>query len=158
MREEPAKRWLAVRFGLGSIAIRAAGGADYPAVARIQAASPGAAQWPVGDYSNFVVLVAVAGGVAAGFCAWRQTAEDEAELLNLAVMPEARQQGVGLALLEALRRVARGTLFLEVAEGNGAARALYRKAGWEVVAVRKEYYGPGNNAIVMKITSCYSPQ
>ena len=40
---------------------------------------------------------------------------------------------------------------LEVAQNNTAARALYRGAGWEDVALRKGYYDHGNiNGIVMK--------
>ena len=134
--------------------IRAASEMDYPAVARIQAAVPEAAQWPLGDYSNFQVLVALAGSEAAGFCAWRQTAVDEAEMLNLAVAPPHRGKGVGRALVRELRRVAAGTIFLEVAEGNVAARALYEEAGWVEVARRKNYYSGAQDAIVMKNLSC----
>ena len=134
--------------------IRTASEADYAAVARIQTASSEAAQWPLGDYSNFQVLVAWDGTVAAGFCAWRQTVADEAEMLNLAVAPEYRQRGVGQALLEQLRGLAEGTIFLEVAERNAAARRLYEKSGWVGVARRKDYYGIGHDAIVMKNLSC----
>jgi ribosomal-protein-alanine N-acetyltransferase len=127
---------------------------DYPTIARIQALSPEAAQWPLGDYSNFKVVLAVVNGAVAGFCAWRQTAGDEAELLNVAVDPGMRKQGVASSLLEELRRRADGCIFLEVAEANIAARALYRRTGWEQVSTRKDYYGPGRNAIVMKKSSC----
>ena len=141
-----------------SVTVRAAAERDYPAIARLQASSPEAAQWPLGDYSGFSLLLASVEGMAAGFCSWRQTAEDEAELLNLAVDPDFRRRGVALALLEALGKAARGTIFLEVAENNSGAIALYRHAGWEQIAVRKGYYEQGKmNAIVMKKTSCYSP-
>ena len=138
--------------------IGAAREADYPEVARIQAAAPEAAQWPLGDYSGFQVLVAWEGETALGFCAWRQTATDEAEMLNLAVSPAWRKRGAGRALVAELRRMAAGTIFLEVAEANTPARALYRKTGWVEVSQRKDYYGPGQNAIVMKNSSCYSPE
>lgn len=134
--------------------IRAAREADYPEVARLQAAAPEAAQWPLGDYSGFLVLVAWEGETALGFCAWRQTAADEAEMLNLAVAPACRKRGAGRALVEELRRRAAGTIFLEVAEANTAARALYRRTGWVELSERKDYYGPGQNAIVMKNSSC----
>ena len=104
------------------------------------------------------MLLASIDGTAAGFCSWRQTVDDEAELLNLAVDPCFRRRGVALALLGALEKAARGTIFLEVAETNLGAIALYRNAGWEEIAVRKGYYGQGKiNAIVMKKSSCYSP-
>jgi ribosomal-protein-alanine N-acetyltransferase len=105
----------------------------------------------VGDYSNFPVLIAFTGVEPAGFCAWRQLGEAEAELLNLAVAPDARRQGVAGALLEALRETATGHIFLEVAETNMPAIALYRRFGWEPVAVRPGYYDKGaTNAVVMK--------
>ncbi len=127
---------------------------DYPAIARIQQASPEAAQWPVGDYSNFRILIALLAGegkgIIAGFCAWRQSAPDEAELLNVAVSPASRRMGVASALLGALRREATGKIYLEVAEPNQPAIALYEHHGWVRVGVRNGYYKQGSvNAIVM---------
>lgn len=144
---------------MDSLTVRSATERDYPAVARLQQKAPEAAQWPLGDYAGFAVLLASIGGVPAGFCCWRQTAPDEAELLNLAVDPAYRRQGAGRALLEAVERAARGTIFLEVAAANQAALGLYANAGWEQIAVRKGYYDQGRvDAIVMKKRSCYSPQ
>jgi len=114
-------------------------------------ACPEAAQWPLGDYSGFRMLLAVVGNTAAGFCAWRQSTADEAELLNLAVAPEQRRKGVASALLEALEREAAGAIFLEVAEPNTPAIALYEHHGWVKTGVRKGYYAHGSvNAIVMQ--------
>jgi len=134
-----------------SIVVRKASEPDYPAIARIQQTCPEAAQWPVGDYSAFETLIAFADGEPAGFCTWRQTAGDEAELLNLAVDPAARRRGVASALLEALCARARGSVFLEVAEPNTPAIGLYTRHGWLPVALRKGYYEGGKiNAVVMK--------
>lgn len=133
------------------ITVRLGAAGDAAAIARLQELSPEAAQWPLGDYSGSSILIAAIDGVPAGFCSWRQTASDEAELLNLAVDPAFRRRGVGRALLEALEKAVAGAIFLEVAENNSAARALYRGAGWEDVALRKGYYDHGNiNGIVMK--------
>jgi ribosomal-protein-alanine N-acetyltransferase len=133
------------------IVVRRASERDFPAIARIQQRCPEAAQWPLGDYSGFETLLALADSAPAGFCAWRQSAPDEAELLNLAVDPGARRRGVATALLDALRAQAQGEIFLEVAEPNLPAIALYTKAGWEAVALRKGYYQQGGiNAVVMK--------
>lgn len=145
------------------IEVRAATERDYAAIARIQQRCPEAAQWPVGDYSGFRVLVAFAvtgrGGTAAGFCAWRQSTPEEAELLNLAVDPEWRRQGVAGALLGVLEREASGQLFLEVAEPNGPAIALYEHHGWVKTGMRNGYYEQGKiNAIVMQKRPCYSPE
>jgi ribosomal-protein-alanine N-acetyltransferase len=133
------------------ITVRIATESDYAGIARIQARAPQAAQWPLGDYSGTPMLVAAVEGEHAGFCAWRQTMEDEAELLNIAVDPDFRRRGVGEALLAELVRTAKGCIFLEVSEANPSAEALYRKCGWEAVSVRRGYYDQGRaNAIVMK--------
>jgi|SRR6185312_13894209 len=139
---------------MSSIAVRRAVERDFPAIARIQQTSPEAAQWPVGDYSGFEVLLALLHDgrtrVPAGFCAWRQISADEAELLNLAVVPEFRRRGVASALLRTLVNEAKGTIFLEVAEPNSAAISLYSHHGWVTTGLRKGYYQNGMvNAIVM---------
>ena len=69
---------------------------------------------------------------------------DEAELLTLATDPDARRQGLARAALagfEAKAR-ARGALrgFLEVAEDNAPARALYARCLWQKAARRAAYY------------------
>lgn len=79
---------------------------------------------------------------------------DEAELLTLGVIPGARREGVGKALLARAVRAAaaRGArrLFLEVAESNEAARTLYREEGFADVGYRRGYYAvrvPGVRAV-----------
>ena len=136
------------------IVVRAGSERDYPVIARIQQLCPEAAQWPVGDYAGFHLLLATVDSVPAGFCAWRRTSREEAELLNLGVIPALRRHGVASALLEALIDEARGEIFLEVAEPNLSAIALYRKHGWAEIAVRPGYYDAGRtSAIVMKKSS-----
>jgi ribosomal-protein-alanine N-acetyltransferase len=134
-----------------SILIRPAAERDFTWIARIQQHCPETAQWPLGDYAGFPLLVALIGGTIAGFCSWRQTAPDEAEILNLAVDPSWRRLGVGSALLNAVAEQARGDIFLEVAEPNSPAIALYRKQGWAEAGFRAGYYNHGTvNAVVMK--------
>ncbi|PWK60857.1 GNAT family N-acetyltransferase [Roseicyclus mahoneyensis] len=68
----------------------------------------------------------------------------EAELLTLAVDPLAQGRGLGRITLEAaMARAARAgatTMFLEVAEDNAAACALYRRAGFMQTGRRRGYY------------------
>lgn len=82
-------------------------------------------------------------GGAQGFLIGRLVA-DEAEVLTLAVDPAARRQGLGAGLVrEFLAFAARGgagRAFLEVAETNTAARALYAGAGFAEVGRRRHYY------------------
>jgi ribosomal-protein-alanine N-acetyltransferase len=79
----------------------------------------------------------------AGFALYR-VAADEAEILTVSVVPEARRAGLGRALVGACEEGARAEgarrLFLEVAQGNAAARALYAGAGYAEVGRRKGYY------------------
>lgn len=79
---------------------------------------------------------------------------DEAELLTLAVAPEARRKGLGRALLAefAHTSLARGAreAFLEVASDNAPAMALYASAGWQPAGTRRGYYAPGIDALVMR--------
>lgn len=73
----------------------------------------------------------------------------EAEIYDVAVAPESRGNGVGRSLVDEVLSRAE-SVFLEVREGNTAARRLYEKCGFESVSVRKGYYKGGENAIVMK--------
>jgi ribosomal-protein-alanine N-acetyltransferase len=70
---------------------------------------------------------------------------DEAEILTLVVRPEARRTGLGGRLVGqaalAAARAGAVRLFLEVAEDNAAARALYDRAGFHRIGRRKAYYG-----------------
>lgn len=83
-------------------------------------------------------------------------AADEAELGDLAVLPEERRRGYGRWLLghaieEARRRGAR-RLFLEVRESNRAARRMYETAGFTVAGVRADYYTePREDAVLMTV-------
>lgn len=83
------------------------------------------------------------GPVPVGFAVAR-VAADEAEVISIGVAPAARRRGVGAALLADVmaRAVAHGAvrIFLEVAEDNAAAIALYVSAGFEKVGRRPGYY------------------
>jgi ribosomal-protein-alanine N-acetyltransferase len=83
-------------------------------------------------------------------------AADEAEVLTLAVAPEARRQGIATLLLrEAKAHVGfRGgtAVFLEVATGNAAALALYAREGFVEVGRRRRYYSDSADALVLRAT------
>lgn len=99
-------------------------------------------------------LVATHQGQPLGF-ALARAAAPEAEIVTIAVCPAAQQQGVGRLLLDGMMHEAtkRGALdlFLEVAEPNTAARALYAGAGAQEVGRRRRYYADGTDALVLRI-------
>ncbi|RRO12889.1 ribosomal-protein-alanine N-acetyltransferase [Saccharopolyspora rhizosphaerae] len=78
----------------------------------------------------------------------------EAEVHTIGVDPEHQGRGVGKALLRALLQRAderRATTFLEVRTDNGAAIAMYRAHGFEIVGLRPRYYQPsGADAHTMR--------
>ncbi len=136
-------------------AIRRGGADDLAAVAAIQAASSGAAQWNPADYLAYLLLVATAETGVVGFVAARQVANREFEILNLAVAPEFRRRGIARQLLGALFHDYHGTFYLEVRESNQAAQMCYKSLGFQPVTCRPGYYEcPSEAAIVMKFHSC----
>jgi ribosomal-protein-alanine N-acetyltransferase len=90
----------------------------------------------------------------AGGMILARVAADDAEVLTLAVTPEARRRGIGSALLRSAieRAAARGAaqMFLEVSVNNAAARALYAGNGFTDAGRRRRYYADGTDALVMR--------
>lgn len=73
----------------------------------------------------------------------------ELTLMNIAVHPQEQGKGYGRVLLEELFRWAsdenghkKAQIFLEVREGNHAAKRLYERLGFTQIALRKGYYPP----------------
>ena len=82
----------------------------------------------------------------------------EAHLLNLTVAPEWQRRGVGAEFTAFLAKVARDygaeKIFLEVRPSNGAARALYARAGFAEIGLRRGYYPAAEgreDAVVMEL-------
>ena len=96
------------------------------------------------------------GGVISGYiCFWMF--DSEIQLINIAVHPDRRSQGLGRLLLT--RMIEKGVcngmrdIWLEVRLSNLAARGLYQKAGFESVGRRPRYYRDANeDAIIMSLS------
>ncbi len=92
-------------------------------------------------------------GVVAGYMGYWE-APEEAHIINLAIGPEFRKQGLGQEMIErcldfAVKRGAR-LATLEARESNEAARNLYEKCSFRTVAIRKKYYSDNQeDAVVM---------
>ena len=99
-------------------------------------------------------LVAEIDGKVVGYIG-SQSVPPEADVLNLAVAPDCRRQGLGRKLLCTLTELlhSRGieTLFLEVRPSNQAALALYSDLGFVQVGRRKNYYHhPKEDALILR--------
>jgi ribosomal-protein-alanine N-acetyltransferase len=119
--------------------------------------------WGEGDFSDLVggfgmIALGAEDKGALGGLILVQAVAGEAEILTLAVRPAARRQGWARGLVEAAAITAAGMgarqLWLEVAEDNLAALALYRRAGFSEAGRRPGYYqsaGDGRiDALVMR--------
>jgi ribosomal-protein-alanine N-acetyltransferase len=106
--------------------------------------------WSASEFSNLIASDRTHLSTSANGFALIQTAGPEAELLTIAVHPNARRNGEGSQLLG--KALASGKsaeceeIFLEVVDTNTAAIALYRAAGFTERGVRKDYYNGPNGA------------
>jgi len=105
------------------------------------------------DFSDTLVAAGTDDEVLGYAVCW--TIAGESHLLNIAVDPALRGQGIGRALLsECIRRAARAgssLIFLEVRAGNEPAQRLYRSMGFAHRGIRKGYYADagGEDAIIL---------
>lgn len=109
--------------------------------------------WSEQEFAEFcadpnVTLTQVPHGFALS-----RTIAGEADLLTLAVHPDHRRKGIAAALLgqhlAALIEKGATTVFLEVAVPNAAARALYARAGFAQMGLRKGYFA-GTDAMTLR--------
>jgi ribosomal-protein-alanine N-acetyltransferase len=137
------------------------GTAHAAALAAIHAAAfPAGEAWDAAAFRGQLQLAGVFGAIdPAGGMVLARIAADTAEILTLAVVPEARRRGLGASLLHAAlaEAAARGAraMFLEVSEANIAARALYagvEQAGERFASVgrRRRYYRDGSDALLLR--------
>ncbi len=78
---------------------------------------------------------------------------DECDIRRVAVLPDYQNMKVGSILMNALINLTESAGVqchtLEVRDGNEPARKLYEKFGFQECGRRKDYYGPGSDAILM---------
>ncbi len=99
-------------------------------------------------------LVAVDGETVVGYVG-SQSVLGETDMMNIAVAPDYRRQGIAeklvTELISGLRQKGNHSLMLEVRVSNTSARQLYDKLGFEQVGLRKNYYrNPKEDAMILR--------
>jgi ribosomal-protein-alanine acetyltransferase len=139
--------------------IRPATVADVPAIAAIERACFSDPWTAAGiaetiQYGTARAYVAVDSVRVVGYVMARISGE-EAEILNLAVLPDDRRRGLARQLLTAglaaLVESKVADVYLEVRESNAGAIALYQGFGFRPVGLRSDYYrNPREDALVLR--------
>lgn len=99
-------------------------------------------------------LVAVDGSQVIGYVG-SQTVCEESDMMNIAVHPDMRRQGIAEKLIDelilGLQKRGSHCLSLEVRASNEPAKALYEKLGFLQVGRRPNYYrNPREDALIMR--------
>ncbi len=116
--------------------------------------------WDLGSFESELEnplsdwLVALDGETLAGYVG-AQTAGGESDIMNLAVAPEYRRQGIGRLLMQemeqALGERKPEAVSLEVRVSNTPAIALYESLGYRQVGLRPKYYfKPAEDALIYR--------
>jgi ribosomal-protein-alanine N-acetyltransferase len=106
------------------------------------------------DHEYSLWLVAVENDQVLGYVG-SQTAMWETDMMNIAVAPSRRREGLGnilvTELIRELRNWGSNSLALEVRVSNEPARALYESLGFHQVGLRKNYYrNPKEDALILR--------
>ena len=86
-------------------------------------------------------------------CGW--VVMDELQITLIAVAPEQRRRGLGRTVLNQLLADANNAgakqAFLDVAEDNLGAKALYSALGFKTISRRARYYRDGKDALIQSL-------
>ena len=129
-------------------------------VAQLESICFGSAAWSeksvASELENKLALwlVAVDGETVAGYVG-SQTVLDETDMMNVAVHPDYRRQGIAeklvLELADRLKTRKSHCLTLEVRASNTPAIALYEKLDFKQIGLRKNYYrNPKEDALILR--------
>jgi ribosomal-protein-alanine N-acetyltransferase len=126
---------------------------DIDAVLSLERKIPEAPHWNRADYECRTGFIAASEGRLLGFSVAKLVV-DICELESIAVAEEARGQGIGKALFQAVVEWARSRnalrVELEVRASNIRAIMFYERFGLCTEAVRRRYYqSPEEDAILM---------
>ena len=103
---------------------------------------------------HFVVAVDEAQSII-GYAGVFAPGAAEADVLTVGVVPNHRGKGVARQLMELLTNWAHNqgstAMMLEVKVDNAEAIGLYESLGYSKLNTRKDYFGPGLDALVMRL-------
>jgi ribosomal-protein-alanine N-acetyltransferase len=146
--------------GTAPLLIRRAVAADLERIAWLEEASfaepwtPALLHDELAHPASLLLVAARGAAPPEGYACFRRVA-DEAELLRVAVAPEARGRRVGSALIAAglveLARAGVASCHLEVRTDNASAQAVYRRLGFAPSGRRRGYYRDGGDALVFTL-------
>ena len=90
--------------------------------------------------------------VILGYCMMRIVC-NEANIINMAIKSSRQREGLGSLLLGYVlnQLPINSSVFLEVKEGNLSALNLYKRLGFNVINLRKNYYKDGRTALIMHL-------
>jgi ribosomal-protein-alanine N-acetyltransferase len=107
------------------------------------------------EYHSDSTLVAVVGGIVAGFVLGFRHTPFEGRVFWLAIRPGFQSRGIGMRLmrevLRAFKQMGVLSATLEVRVSNKKAQSLYSMLGFRMIGVFPAYYSDGEAAIVMKL-------
>ena len=102
---------------------------------------------------NAVYNVAIENRKIIGICCF-YIVGDDVQLINIAVLPEYREKGIGSMLMDSMLEHAEKSkaesVSLEVETKNISAIKLYENKGFVKVGIRKNFYAQGDDAYIMQ--------
>lgn len=132
---------------------------DVPAIAELECkcfSDPWSERSVAAELENplSLWLVALLGRTVVGYVG-SQSVMEQADMMNIAVNPDYRRQGIAESLIERLVAELKdkqvSSLTLEVRASNAPAIALYRKLGFIQVGKRSNYYrNPREDALILR--------
>jgi ribosomal protein S18 acetylase RimI-like enzyme len=94
-----------------------------------------------------------AGFAMVGFAHDRDSLQDDAELLAIAVEPGKQGMGIGTLLLQKVEKKAADLgvkgIFLHTAKGNLRARGLFSRGGYRAIKLKTGFYPEGQDAFML---------
>jgi ribosomal-protein-alanine N-acetyltransferase len=117
--------------------------------------------WSSGQYREEIsaptrrFIVAVDEGLSViGYAGVFAPGGAEADILTVGVISQHRGQGIARQLMAGITKwaIAQGSIamMLEVKTDNAAAIGLYESLGYSKLNIRKDYFGSGLDALVMR--------